>query len=287
MSAFPCTDLKVFTNPWLQLNSVNNPRVFSLTVEKTGGPCDFFITISQGSSGDFNRKLNKKNAFIPYNVYRDPSLSVIVKALPLANQSEVISGKFLGTSNESKTFSVNVAFSPDPLKSQGLYSDVLKINIYKGAFSSGLVPQPSVAMINLSYLQPIYQSLSLVDSGSAFREGSNKHFLSFEPLIEGAVKTFDLLIRSNGGYSVKATSQNVGRLKHETLEKFVPYSLEVGGYPVNMGQRRSVLARSNQAQEHQHVSGGQRYPLSVKIGTTNKALAGRYNDYVTFTIEAD
>ncbi len=282
--ALSCTDLKVTTSGSINLSDSAIPRSLTITAEKNGPPCDFFITISAGNAGNYERKLVSGSHNISYNIFRDANASQVIKDIPEANQSEVLEGKFLATGAESKTFTVTAKTSVPQYKPTGIYNDTVNIKIYKGAYSSSAAVENTLSGIHLVYNQPVIQALSIVDSGSAFQPGDTKQFISFMPLKEGATQNFDLLIRSNSSYTIRVESQNDGRLKHDKQERFVKYSLELNGRPLTLDSKTQALGKLG---SNYNFEQGDRYPLSVKIGATKGALAGKYSDYITFTVEAN
>lgn len=278
-----CTDLRATSATNLVLTDVGAPGTISITVQKTGAPCDYFVTLSAGSSGNFDRKLFSGSESIRYNIYRDSSLSQVIKDIPEANANEVISGSFVNTGDETHSYTVLVKAVTNSFQPTGMYHDNINLRIFKSAYSAAAPVARTVNGIHVVYNQPVVQSLSLVDAGGAFQQGDTKQLVSFSPLREGARQTFDLLIRSNSNYLLKVESQNEGKLKHATLDRFVNYVLELGGRPIDL-RATSVMGRANSMLD---PSAGDRYPMTVKIGATRGALAGRYNDYITFTVEAN
>ncbi|OQW52816.1 MAG: hypothetical protein A4S09_08205 [Proteobacteria bacterium SG_bin7] len=278
-----CTDLRATSVTNLNLTESMAPGSITITVQKTGAPCDFFVTLTAGGSGSFDRKLFNGAEFIPYNIYRDNSFSAVIKDIPEAGPGEVLTGSFQKTGDESKTFTVLVKALTSSLKPAGVYFDNVSLKIYRSAYSTTAPVAKTVNGIRTSYSQPVVQSLSLVDAGGAFQQGDTKQFVSFNPLREGARQSFDLLIRSNSNYTLKVESQNAGKLKHANLERFVSYSLEIAGSSLPLNGPTVV----NRMSSRYDTTTGDRYPMSVKIGATRGALAGKYNDYITFTVEAN
>lgn len=278
-----CTSLVPQVNGNIRFSQSADTGSVVIKVYKTGPPCDFFVTLSRGRSGSFDRKMGKGFETIPYNIYRDGSLSRIIKDLPEANQGEILLGKFFTPGNDSRTFTLTAKVAKQIFQSTGFYVDNINVRVFKGSFSSTVVPQFAQSNIQVSYIQPIAQAISLVESGSTFVAGDNKQSISFYPLREGAVRAFDLLVRSNSGYSVKVESQNGGKLKHDKMDRFINYALELRGHPVRLTQQGLLLAYKGAGSQFQD----DRFPLSVRIGQIQKALSGRYTDVIQFTVEAN
>src|SRR5690606_20724438 len=107
--------------------------------------------------------------------------------------------------------------------------------------------------------------------------------MNFGTLTAGAAQSADLVIKYNAGYSVRMSSANEGRLKHASLSDTVPYTLQLGGLPVNLlGSNSSpVLVTSGTGVSPPN---GHSFGLQATIGAIGSARAGSYSDVVTVTV---
>lgn len=67
-------------------------------------PCDYFITFSEGASGTFNRTLVNGANTLNYQLYDQANQANILKDLPSATVSEVISGTFANRETQQLSF---------------------------------------------------------------------------------------------------------------------------------------------------------------------------------------
>ncbi len=90
---------------------------------------------------------------------------------------------------------------------------------------------------------------------------------------------FTVFVASTGGYRVAVSSENRGRLKHESLPWFIDYRLRIGQFDLNLSTSAGFQVVSDRARLDN-------YPVTIDIGETQAKRAGAYRDTVTFTVAA-
>lgn len=86
-------------------------------------------------------------------------------------------------------------------------------------------------------------------------------------------------VNSTGGYRVDVSSENQGRLKHESSVWYIPYRLRMGEHDLRLSGIDGFEVVSDEARRDN-------YRLQINIGDTSNKRAGSYSDTVTFTIAA-
>jgi hypothetical protein len=170
----------------------------------------------------------------------------------------------------------------NPWRRFGNYSDTLTLRLYQGTLASSEL-RGSVHL-SVNYNAPKRADLSLVPSGAAFVLTDIDETMDFGALNAGAVRTCDIVMRTNAGYTLFASSTNNGKLKHLTMEKFVPYTARFSGGAVNLGASSGSPVQIARVLGASPASGFVQ-PVSVTIGSTAGAQSGPYSDVITLTVQ--
>lgn len=255
----------------------------NLSVKSDGSGGGFFVTFSSNAGGDVARKLANGPNELQYQIYDTPSHRTVLKDLPAATASEVLTGVF-APGETKKTFSFVVTIPAQQIKPPGLYQDAVKITLYQGTLSG--YAEASSRTIAISTRVAELAELALVNPGEPFAPQAVTKALDFGTLVEGKSLSFDLRVRSNAGYQVTLESESGGRLKHSNPAdpSQVPYTVSLGGTRVDISRGRAVpLARQRILTSAQ----GDSYACVVTIGPVSDLSPGNYRDNILVSVATD
>ncbi len=275
-------------DPGRFLQTVN----FQVQAEATGVTCEYFVALSTGQSGDFNRrKLSQGANVLNYNAYTDAG-NTIFKAPPTATQGEVISGSFpvaiaLTQTNNHSFFWTIVPQQIVPAQ-QAYYADAnLTLSLYTGT----LLTSPQLvasAAITFRALVESNVDLSLVRSGAPFNINDTTQLIDFGELSSGEQRGFDLVVRSNNGYAVSMQSFNRQVMVHAEAPRVrdtVPYQVVLSGGGVDLSTGAPVQVISGTGTT---PATGISFPIEFTVGNlSGTEAAGTYTDIVSVTVTAN
>ena len=277
------SNVSLVWTPSLPTQAVN----FTVTKQKNDA-CNYVVTFSRGGAGDYNRRLVSGANTLAYQLYRESSLTNILKEIPdLTSPNDAITGSFGTGANQSQSLTYflqipyNLATTPR-LKPAGMYADNFMVSIYNGNVGDSLSSPDATAGISLSTAVPRNVQLSLVCTGAGFDPNSTTQALDFGNLTENALRTFDIRILTNAGFSVTFTSQNQGVLKHTSsdVKTTIPYKVAVNSTLQNLTNGPVVVANGG----GQTTTSGAVNPVSITIGSVADKVAGNYSDVITVTV---
>jgi hypothetical protein len=266
---------------------------FQVRGEATGATCEYFVTLSAGQSGNFNqRTMSEMNNFLNYNAYVDSGKSSIFKALPGATQSEIITGNFpialaLTQTNNHEFF---WAINPQQIVPASVtpYADGnLTISLYSGLL---FLSPTLVATKTITFQARVDSSVdvSLVESGKPFDIGETTQLVNFGMLESGEQRGFDVVVRSNNGYSVTMQSQNRQLLVHSqapTVSGTVAYSITFngGGVDLSTGAPVQIITGTGTT-----PATGTAFPIEFTVATlSGDEPAGTYSDVINVEVTAN
>lgn len=265
---------------------------FQVQAEATGITCQYFVALSTGQSGDFNRrKLIQAASVLNYNVYTDAG-KTILKAPPNAAQGEVISGSFPVAIGLTQTNNHSFFWTIEPqqiVPVQGsFYTDPnLSLDLYSGT----LLTSPTLvasAPVTFRTLVDSSVDLSLVRSGAPFNISDTAQLIDFGVLSSGEQRAFDLVVRSNNGYAVTMQSVNRQVMVHErapAVGDTVPYEVVLNGGAIDLstGAPVQVLAGTGTT-----PATGISFPIEFTVGNlSGTEAAGTYSDVINVTVTAN
>lgn len=266
-------------------------QAITFNVRKTGGGCDYFVTLETGQSGNFsNRELERGGDILNYNVYVDANKTHILKAQPTATANEVISGTFTGGGTQIQSHTIYWLIDPlqnVPYRTNTYRDRQVALSVYEGSLtgSNNLDHQRN---INFHALVENSVDVSLVDSGAPFNINDTHQTVDFGILESGETEAFDFVVRANNGYSITLQSENNERMVHvnPAVADVVGYDFRVGGNVVNLssGVPVEVVNESNPP------SGGYNTHsalVTVESFVAGDTVAGTYSDNVIVTISAN
>jgi hypothetical protein len=260
---------------------------FTVTKAKNPG-CNYSVSFSKGTNNpsDYDRRMSSGTDHLNYQLYKESSLTNILKEAPDATTAnDVLSGSFGTGKNQSQTqtyfiqIPFNLATQPK-LKPPGNYADTYLLKLFNGTSST---PEDTANVTLATQILRDVQ-LSLVPTGSDWVANSTAQTLNFGTLTPGTSRTFDMRVLSNAGYRVTFSSQNGGVLKHATAttataQTTVAYTLSVNGTPQTLSSGPVDVAMAS----GQTTTSGIASPITVTIGSVTDKLAGSYSDNITVT----
>lgn len=244
------------------------------------GSCQYFVTVSEGNSNDFNRYLVKSGSELPYNIFDDVSQSNILKDLPTATINEILVGSFSVKETQRLTYSVSIP--PGTVLKRGTYRDRVRLRLYEGTLNSHSLKKTK--NLSLRSRIPEVAEVAIVATGGPFDDSATSYTVNFGVLQEGERERFDLLVRSNAGYRVLMSSGNRGVLERVGgASGVVPYAMSIDGRLIDLSRRTVTVATKN------GVTGlaGDRFSVEVDVGTLADAVPGTYRDDITITVKTN
>ena len=273
-------------------NQNYNFQTVTFTVAKTKNKaCDYGVTFTKGGASDYQRRMIGSSAQLSYQLFKDPSLTQILKDIPdITGPENYFSGSFPMGQNLSQTltyyFQIPQGLATTPtLKPSGLYSDLFTVNIYEGTTSANFGTPDSVANTTVATTIPKIIDLSLANSGGTFDPAQTSQSLNFGTLTEGQAMGFDLKVRSNAGFNVTFSSQNNGVLKHSNpnIMDTIAYSLSVNSSIKDLSHSQTTPVTTATGSGQTSLS-GVTSPVRVSIGQVgSNRMAGQYSDNITVT----
>ena len=269
------------------LNLPTQQITFNIDKEKNDA-CNYFVTFSKGGPTNYDRRMLSGSSTLPYQLYKEASLTNILKELPdVTNNDEVITGSFGKGKDQtqSRTYFLQIPFNlatTPQLKPSGSYNNSIIVRVYEGVLGSGTLNHSDNILIR-TVIPEIIQ-LSLVNTGGAFNSGDTTQAVEFGTLAAGASRGFDMRVLTNAGYQVTFSSQNNGVLKHTSanVTTVVPYTLKINGAPKSLTSSKTnpVVVASGGGQTSVDGAG---HAVDVTIDSVSDKMAGAYSDIITVT----
>jgi len=263
--------------------------------------CYFFAYVDYGSALNWSTRYlthTSSGATIPFNVYSSGTFtnnSRVRLSSDAANDRHVMyeSPLFFSPSGTTQTLTrsfYNLLGALPTNLPPGLYTESLIFRLAARLTSppaGDYVTFPTVLSRAVQFIYEVDKELSfsLVATGGIFDPFSTSRLLSFGELESGESRTADIIIKTNVGYRLQASSENNGRMQHSSGAT-VDYSLNVAGAAVSLAGSSGtpVLVSSNSTSS---PALGFVLPLIVEVGSlTGAEPGGDYTDSVRFTIEA-
>lgn len=290
LAAEACHNMKIFLSPTNSFSTSAQTLTFNARVQAnvSGGGCDYFITISYGSSSSYaNRSVKYGSYSWPYQIAKDAAATQIIKTFPdVSGCADVICGN-LPSGNGTLTQDNNYQFILDTSnlwRKYGSYSDNYTLRLYRGTPSSySLMDQ---ATVNVTFMASKKADISLVDSGASFDLADTTQTLNFGNMTGGEQGTADLIMKYNAGCTLYASSQNNGSMKHSTQNQYVSYTMKMNGATVNLAGT-SVWPHAILYSHGVSPANGDVNPIVVTVGSTAGKTPGTYTDTITFTVQSN
>jgi hypothetical protein len=269
--------------PTYNLNINSSPKLdIYVNRDDKGIDCDFFVTFSKGSSANYNRKLYYNNSSLDFQLASDPQFNNVLMDFPeLNNENSALVSKFHGNEDKKKLSYRAKLTLPSLVHPRGNYADTFALSLYKGKINGAHTLQ---CTRNVFFYYGILTSLSLslVGSGAPYDPNDTGQSINFGTLEQGERESFDLVVVSNSAYQVRFSSQNGGRLKHQTNNSYIDYMTQINNSQVSLAG--SVIAASDSGNTPNE---GRRFPIRFTIGNVAGKAAGQYQDMITVTVTAN
>lgn len=255
-------------------------------VNKTGNDsCDIRLGFTKGGSNSYSRSLSNE---INYNLYKTNSFSV-----PLKDNSDVLSlDETINLSFDSGSHTQNVTYyfyinsstlTSPTLKRAGLYTDSFHIK----AYDSSDFPNTNLHDTTISVNFTIPESLQirvgdLNDTISTGATSANVDLLNINESAQEQQKS--IIVYSNVGYKIKASSLNSNKLIHSSLtNKVINYNFSINNAIKSLNTSPSVILQNTDTTS----ANGDNYIIKLNTNKEETASAGTYSDTITITIEED
>lgn len=284
-----CNNMKIFLVPTNYSASTTDTVAFTARVQAdtSGGGCDYFVTINDGSSSLYTLRSVKYGSYSwPYKIAKDVSGTQDIKSFFEGNScSEFLCGTLPGgSSNVTKDEIYQfILDSSNQWRKYGSYSDNFTLRLYKGTPSS--YQQADQANMNVTFMAAKKTDISIVDSGASFNIADTTQVMNFGSMSAGASRTADMIVKYNAGCTLYASSANNGTMKHATMAQTVAYTMTINGSTINLantsGNPKTILTLSGVSPANGDVN-----PIAVTIGSITGKSPGTYSDTITFTVQS-
>lgn len=254
---------------------------FGVFHSKNAPPCDYFVTFSKGQAGTYDRAMIGPGIDgLSYQIYDNPSKINVLKDIPEAFASEVLSGTFDSIA-ELQQQSWYLAVPPMQVVVSGRYEDSIQLSLYEGSIDNHVLRDTATATISTTVGEVV--ELCITECGAPFDPFSRSRTMSFGNLVTGANRAVDLQVRGTVDYEVIVGSDNAGTMLH-TLDKrsAVPYALTINGTSIDLGRNTVTIATGVGPTGME----GDRYEMRATIGEVAGALAGDYSDVINITVRS-
>jgi len=283
--AFACAEFKSlpdisFPSPYDPFAGTQAPRTVTIRLGGTDSGCTVGIGVDGGRNGS-RRMSGPSGGTLRYEIVRSDGRSV--PDAPATADNGLIVERITGKSREDVTLYAMLLAGQTP--SSGSYSDQLTFNLYE--MSNGqpgrLLDSHSVSI--QATVSGTIQS-TLIVGGQRGDLGGRTATLDFGELETGRTLSFGLEVTGNTPYQVTLESQNHGELKWMEsgfADGRIVYSLTMDGRSVGLSGPFDLPVASP-------TDSGRRsneHSFEVRIGDTERALAGRYSDAITITVSAN
>ena len=258
------------------------PQAIPVTISNKKGSCSYFLTFSSGQAGSYSRQMRDGGNNLQYQLFDSPSQSNILKDLPSASAGEVLQGTLDGREEPQHDF--YLVLPPQQVVPPGVYQDTITITLYEGTLSS--YTEIRSRNVRLQAVVGEQIDVSITDNAMPFDTGQTSRIIDFGILTEGETSIFDILVRSNAGYTVTLESQNSGamRILDPTDPSIVPYVFQVNGAAINLSGGNPVTVSNSVART---PPGGITHDVEVTVGEIGEATAGNYEDNIMITVIAN
>ncbi|WP_373998676.1 spore coat protein U domain-containing protein [Bdellovibrio bacteriovorus] len=271
-------------------NSTMAAPTFTVKANTQANGCNFFITFDYGNASSYsNRAMNQGSDKWPFQVSKDSAQQNILKHFPdVFSTNDVLTGTLPEGSNDRQA---NVTYyakldDSNPWLKFGNYTETLTARLYRGSPTVPGYTLMETRSIAFNYNAQKRADISITSPGGEFDIGDTTETMNFGNLSSGISRAASIILKYNAGYTLFASSQNNGRLKHASAAQFINYALTISGNTVNLTntaasptQVARVLGRS--------PASGTVLPVVATIGSvaTNQQ-SGLYSDTITLTVQS-
>ena len=260
------------------------PNTVNFTITKAAaGRQNYAVTAGPSkNTGNYTRQLSSGGNSLNYALYTTSAMTYQLKAPTTAIANEVISGSIAGQASQVVPLSYIFYVTPGQVVPPGTYTDQITFSVYPAYNSTGT--PDATQTITLTVVVAAGAAISIVPTGRSFDSSAPQLTLDFGALQAGQTRSCDVLIKQNNNCTVNYSSANNGVLKQiptPTADQ-IPYTLSASGLNIVLTQPGSILLPSGISPQPD----GNRYPISITIGTLGNPAAGTYQDQITITVVA-
>lgn len=269
-----------FSSPYDPFAATQSPRMVTIRVGGTDNGCMVGIGVDNGRNGG-RRMSGPGGGMLRYEIVGSDARPV--PDAPATADNGLIVERIPGKSRQDVAAYAIMMAGQTP--SSGSYSDQLTFNLYE--MSNGqpgrLLDSHTVSV--QATVSGTIQS-TLIVAGSRGDLGGRTATLDFGELETGKSLTFGLEVTGNTPYQVSLESQNRGHFAGQDagiLDARVGYTLTMDGRGVGLSGPFDLPVSSP-------TDSGRRsneHSFEVRVGDTERALAGRYSDAITITVSAN
>jgi spore coat protein U-like protein len=259
------------------------PTTAPVSIHNSTGSCSYFITVGTGQSGGPEREMRNGAGILRYQIYAAANQGNILRDIPGAAVNEVLGGT-LGPGDQSHQRLFYLAVPAHQVVPPGTYRDTVAITLYEGDLSA--YTEIRSRNVQIQAFVPERIDLSVVDTGMAMDPSRSSRVIDFGSLTQGKTSSFDLLVRSNAGYTITMMSENNGAMKilDPGDSSTIPYVFRLAGSAINLDSKRATVISSSATST---TAAGEPHNMQVTIGPVGDATAGDYQDNLTITIIAN
>lgn len=250
-------------------------EVFSISIQKSGEACDFFLT-AMPLAGGGEKTLTGPTGTLAYDLLRTNNGPSLLDPDYLGSDQSRIVGRF--GQGDGALSSVAYLYIPSgQFVGSGTYNGQAMIRLFReGINGSELVAEKPIAII-----APVASVLKV--SSDVFPQNIRETGIDLGDLTHGARRMVNFDVVSNSDVSIGFQSSNSGRLAHFAGGPGIEYDLIFNGTEVNLSTQYAS----------QRVAAGngpnrQFFPMEIVVHPP-KAIppAGSYADLLTIIFTAD
>lgn len=269
-----------FSSPYDPFAPTQAPRAVTIRVGGAENGCLVGIGVDDGRNGG-RRMSGPGGGMLRYEIVGSDTRPV--PDAPATADNGLMVERIPGKSRRDIT--AYAIMLPGQTPSSGSYSDQLTFSLYEMSDGQpGRLLDSHTVAVRASVSGTIQSTL--VVAGQRGDLGGRTATLEFGALETGKSLTFGLEVTGNAPYQVTLESQNRGHfagLDSGITDARIPYTLTMDGRSIGLGGPFDLPVSSP-------TDSGRRsneHDFEVRVGDTERALAGRYSDAITVTVSAN
>lgn len=291
MARAACDNIQMQLNPSsINLTSSATTQA-SVTVKANtqNGGCQFFVAFDYGAGGTFSsRHLVQGSNNWPYQLAKDSSGTQVLKT---QQETSGVSNVLNGTMPNNSGNDVQITLSywvildlSNPWLRFGNYSDNVTLRLYTGNPNNATFIQSQG--LGLNYNAPKRADVSVVPTGGSFNVNDTTETLNYGTITSGLSRGCDVILKTNAGYELYASSQRNGALKHSVFTNTIGYTAKFSNVTVNLGSSASNPVQIARVLGTSPASGFV-IPFAATINTYPvNTPGGTYSDQITLTVQS-
>ncbi len=261
----------------MTLHSVEDDsrETFSISIQKSGAACDFFLTAAPLAGGG-DKILAGPNGTLAYDLLRNDNGPSLLDADYLGSAQSRIAGRF-GDGAGALASTAYLYIRPGQFVGSGTYNGQAMIRLFRqGANGSELVVEKPIAIV-----APVSSVLKV--SSDDFPQNMRETGIDLGDLTHGARRMVNFDVASNADVSIGFQSSNSGQLAHFAGGPSIDYDLMFNGTEVNLStQYESQRVPATDSQNPQSL------PMEIIVHQPQTIPpAGSYADLLTIIFTAD